>query len=305
MKDFAGKIRRHTYSVALLREQAELRAHAEDLGWARRGQDGESVFGEDDGADWDCFDFDAWSLKQSGQLDWSLERLPEGIRRVGFAELALALASDPRGYALLEGVERGSAGLEEFRRSGLADRIGTAFSFCLDGTTYTAFENPDDGYRSSMAFMVAQEGNWCAVPFAPVALVPQFRRTTFDDWDEEDSNAAAPGQWRRVPPGDVRAGHADLLDLLVPGSSEQALSVGTSRSDSYYPSFVGWLDPAGLEKARSMAVSLAYELDEDVVHPEPRGPGVAGGVRHAVGSWRAFCPVPFGPVAKNARVRSG
>lgn len=272
MKEFAGKIRRHTYSVARLREQAELRLRSDDIEWAERRQQGESVFGQSVDDDWERYDMESWRLRQSGKLDWSLERLPEGISRVGFAELALALASDPRGYALLEGVERGSAGLEEFRRSGWDDRIGSAFSFCVDGTTYTAFEDPDDGYRSSMAFMVAQEGNWCAVPFAPVALVPQFRRTTFDDWEQEDSNSAAPGQWRRVPPGDERAGHADLLDLLVPGSSELALSVGTSRSDSYYPSFVGWLDAAGLEKARSMAVSLAYELDEDIVHPEAKGP---------------------------------
>jgi hypothetical protein len=169
---------------------------------------------------------------------------------VGFEELAAALAASPRGFALLTGVERGPAGIDAktLGAIGLASDIGEAFSFCVDGKTYTAFEDPDDGYRSALGFMVARDGNWCDCAFEPCALF-----ATFSDGE---------GDSRLLPPNDPDAARAFLMQLHDPSSMAIALQVGTSHADDWYPCFVAFHDPEVLERARALGIGLAFELDK-------------------------------------------
>ena len=186
-----------------------------------------------------------------------LESLPSGAGAMGFLELAMALAADPRGYALLTGLDAGAAGLDLFR---VADRYGSkpdssgnAFSFCVNGSTYTAFEYPDDGYRSALSHMVERPGNWCQTRFGPCALLPRFKTSVYDaeglDWSPS------------MKPSEEGSRSTDMLELLLPGSSEVALAVGTDASDDYYPCFVAFSDPGVLTRARALGIALAYELD--------------------------------------------
>lgn len=194
-------------------------------------------------------------------LDTPLSFLPPEARKVGFMELAVMLAADPRGYALLTGVERGPAGLDKFRSSRSSwgpsgdDEPAGSFSFCVNGTTYTAFESSCDDMRSSMRDLVARDGNWCSVRFEPCALIPEF--VSCGSWDDERDG-------RRWRPSQPEAGMADMLELCVPGSSIAAVSVGTNRADDWYPSFVGWHDPQALQRAVELRVSLSYELDAEL-----------------------------------------
>ena len=84
-------------------------------------------------------------------------------------------------------------------------------AFTLDGVTYLAVEDPDDGYRSYLGFLVVLEEE----------LVNQF------------------------PPIDVlcsmKEGDNDVLQMRC-GNSNIVLEVGTEDVGHYYPSFIGaWL----------------------------------------------------------------
>lgn len=183
-----------------------------------------------------------------------LSMLPEGAWVVGFKELAERLAASPKGLALLTGIERGAAGLERFVEVSYDHEVGRAFSFCVDGATYTAFENPDDGYRSSMGSMVAREGNWCETQFEPCALIATFANERDLGWANSTEDSFGPS--------DERAAHSDILRLHEPSGMEVALAVGTRRSDEYYPCFVGHHCPKTLQKARDLGLALAGELDD-------------------------------------------
>lgn len=249
------KVRRHTYSRAALRDISRSRLEVSEV--VGVDQELEDLHGRSGSAEWEAFNRPA----DLGGLP--LSQLPQEARVVSFAQLAMSLAEDPRGYALLTGVERGAAGLESFRLMDWSDypggkRAGAAFSFCVNDRTYTAFESPGDGYRSSMAFLIEREGNWCESEFEPCALHPQLEISR--NYDDEA---------RRLSISDPKGGMADILALIVPGTQRAALSVGTSRADDWYPSFVGYHDPEALGMAREMGVALAYELDAELPAPAP------------------------------------
>lgn len=196
-----------------------------------------------------------------------VESLPPGAESMGFLELAMALAADKRGYALLTGVEDGAAGLELFQaaewRGAARLATGCAFSFCVNGVTYTAFEDPDDGYRSSLSHLVARPGNWCKVRFEPCALLPRFRTSRHC--------VSAEGN-PMIEPGDERAQNTDLLELLHPGTSEVALVVGTESADDYYPCFVATHDSEVLTRAHALGIAVAYAMEADALaQPAPAG----------------------------------
>lgn len=216
-------------------------------------------------------DYEDWQRIEGADVGWPASMLPDGARAISFSDLALDLAADPRGYSLLEGYERGTCGLDQFLAVGWDRNIGSAFSFCVNGSTYTAFENPDDGYRSSMGLLVVREGNWCSTPTTPCALLPRFCRTNYE-WSEDGEDV----QPRKMHPAHEGAGHGDVLELIDPSSMEAALMVGTSRADDYYPSFVGYARPQVVEKALNSGVAenfaLADELSERLVQGRPSPP---------------------------------
>lgn len=250
-----GRPERRRYSLPELRSRGQAlitERELDDAAMLARRREAQGLGLAEEAPEWR-----EWMDEDEPDLDRPLSFLPEGARVVGFLELAVSLAADARGYALLTGVERGAAGLDEFRCArdswSASSEAAQAFSFCVNGVTYTAFESSSDDYRSSMRALVAREGNWCECQFEPCALAPEF--VEYRDYDEKN---------QRWSPRDPEAGMSDVLELCVPGSERAALRVGTNRSDEWYPSFVGAHDPLALQAAREMGVALGYELDDEL-----------------------------------------
>jgi len=93
-------------------------------------------------------------------------------------------------------------------------------NFVLDGKTYTAVEDPNDGYRSSMAEIKVTDFK-VANTFEPVQVVGMMRVGRFQ-------------------------GDYDVLDLVDVKTGKIVLSVGTDHTDDYYPTFVSDWQPENL-----------------------------------------------------------
>ena len=93
--------------------------------------------------------------------------------------------------------------------------------FRLDGRVYTATEDPDDGYRSSMREITV--GDWSMTNvFQPVRVIGRHRTA---------------GEY----------GHSsDVLELIDAGTGQTVIEVGTDNDDDYYPSFVASFRPEAM-----------------------------------------------------------
>lgn len=191
------------------------------------------------------------------ELEWPMSHLPEGAQESSLKELTALLIEDPRGWALLSGVERGAAGLEKYRARNDHHEAAAAFSFCLNGITWTFFEDPSDGYRSSMRAIARQEGNRCQEKFEPIALKPVMIQYV-DETKQELSLAEALEVWASGQWG------PSMLELRSPESGAWALAAGTSHSDDYYPSFVGGHSPEELSKASLLGIAQLLELEKEL-----------------------------------------
>lgn len=93
----------------------------------------------------------------------------------------------------------------------------TVFNFVLDGITYSAYENGNDGYRSSMDELVQSKfkvnNRFRAVQVLAVMRIGDY---------------------------------VDILDVYDVKSARLVLSVGTDYTDSYYPYFVTEWKPENL-----------------------------------------------------------
>lgn len=93
--------------------------------------------------------------------------------------------------------------------------------FRLDGKVYTATEDPDDGYRSSLGtlFMSADEPMRNTFP----AIRVDARKKANETYQTNDT--------------------LELVDLVT---GKVVLEVGTDNTDDYYPSFVGAFWPENM-----------------------------------------------------------
>lgn len=95
-----------------------------------------------------------------------------------------------------------------------------AILFELDGVSYQAIEDPEDGYRSMMR------------EIQPVGILP--------------NNRFAPVEVLAVMRlAEVRYGN-DILDMYDTITGKLVLSVGTDHNDDYYPSFVAEFTPENM-----------------------------------------------------------
>jgi hypothetical protein len=93
-------------------------------------------------------------------------------------------------------------------------------SFVLDGKKYTAIEDPEDGYRSSMDRLVVDRGKLKNIlPDTKVLAV--FSRDRYSESDR-------------------------LLWFYAVDNGKLVMEVGTDSYDSYYPTFVGNFNPENL-----------------------------------------------------------
>lgn len=120
------------------------------------------------------------------------------------------------GEHTLDGVDRSS---EKVKTWGENFEDVEVFRFRLDGVVYTAVENPDDGYRSSMDKIFAEQ---CAInnSFPPIRVLAR----------------------KKANDGCVN----DTLELIDIVTGKVVVEVGTDNTDDYYPYFVSGFHPENM-----------------------------------------------------------
>jgi hypothetical protein len=93
-------------------------------------------------------------------------------------------------------------------------------NFILDGRTYTATEEPDDGYRSNMRDIVPSDYK-VKNKFKPCKVLGKMR---------EDNKYFT----------------NEILDLIDVKTGKVVLSVGTENTDDYYPCWVAEFTPENM-----------------------------------------------------------
>jgi hypothetical protein len=102
-----------------------------------------------------------------------------------------------------------------------------ALRFTLDGVTYMAIEDPDDGYRSSMRGLVVSKTP-TKFTFTPIPVVVSAR----DKGGYEDKDSA------------------EVLEIRDARNGLVILEAGTENTNDYYPYFVGNWKPENMEENR-------------------------------------------------------
>lgn len=121
------------------------------------------------------------------------------------------------GEHLLTGVDRSIETIEEY-----GNRYGDCevLNFTLDGKTYTACEDPSDGYRSNMRYLRVSDKP-TTNNFQPVKVVGRMK--------ENDSYQIN-----------------DVLQLVDAVTGKTVLEVGTGNTDDYYPYWVAGFSPENM-----------------------------------------------------------
>lgn len=96
-------------------------------------------------------------------------------------------------------------------------------SFVLDGKTYTAIEDPSDGYRSNMRD-IAEGGVEVQNRFTPQLVMCALYERTPDDYATEN----------------------DILVMTDVVTGKAVLRVGTANTDDYYPYWVAEWSPQNM-----------------------------------------------------------
>lgn len=110
---------------------------------------------------------------------------------------------------------------EAFQQSWGADEQCNVINFVLDGVTYSAIEDPNDGYRSMM------------------------REVRVSDF--KVSNMFLPVQVMCLKRSDSRYGRSnDILDCYDTKNGKLVLAVGTDNSDDYYPTWTAEFTPENM-----------------------------------------------------------
>jgi hypothetical protein len=91
-------------------------------------------------------------------------------------------------------------------------------NFVLDGKTYTAIEDPQDGYRSSMEKLILSD-DVVSNTFEPVEVLV-VHRTQSEGYSS----------------------NCDILDFFDTQNGKRVLVIGTDNNEDYYPAFVAnWI----------------------------------------------------------------
>jgi hypothetical protein len=136
------------------------------------------------------------------------------------------------GKHLLSGVDETNRKTERWH--GFADC--QCINIVLDGKTYTAIEDPDDGYRSQLEGLFLSD-EVVSNTFAPVEVIVSHR-TRSEGYTSE----------------------CDILDFVDAKNGKRVLEIGTDNTNDYYPMFVASWTPENLS------------VNESV--PEPVGKGM-------------------------------
>ena len=117
------------------------------------------------------------------------------------------------------------SGVDEITRK-IKNYFGDSFESCqcinfvLDGKTYTAIEDPDDGYRSALDKII-ESNEKIENTFAPVEVIVLYREK-------------------------YQYGECEILDFVDIKNGKRVLEIGTEDTDDYYPCFVACWMPENL-----------------------------------------------------------
>jgi len=118
----------------------------------------------------------------------------------------------------LTGVDRGNIQRSE---DSYWTRDAKSLQFTLDGKTYTAIEDPNDGYRSMMNSLTMTEGEHTTNRFPPQRVMAAMRK----DGDFSKNK---------------------VLDLIDTQTGMVVLSVGTENTNDYYPCCIMQFNPENM-----------------------------------------------------------
>ena len=113
--------------------------------------------------------------------------------------------------------------------NGYRDEYCQVVNFVLDGETYTASEDPDDGYRSCMR-EIKKSNNVVKNMFASCNVIGTMRVPDY--------------------------GTSEIIDLTDSITRKVVLSVGTENTDDYYPMWVADFTPENM--AVNVIVDCAF-----------------------------------------------
>lgn len=191
---------------------------------------------------------------------------PREYQELRTHSFAQAIAEMARPHIMLSGVSYDGAEISDYAIGGYGgDRPGAALSFCLENTTYTCFENPDDGYRSSLGLVLARAGNRLQNSFEPVGLLPFACACGTSDEESYFMPLAKCLSMGYIPPI-LAFGSPDSQSL-----DDCALAIGTSHYDDWYPCCVMRFSAENLTKAKSYELSFIDELRSEVPDAGPAG----------------------------------
>jgi hypothetical protein len=92
--------------------------------------------------------------------------------------------------------------------------------FRLDGKVYTAIEDPDDGYRSCLGSLILSPDTAMKNVFPPIQVVATKKE---------------PGRY-----------DDDVMQFVDAVTGKVVMEIGTADTGDYYPSFVGYFNPAAM-----------------------------------------------------------
>lgn len=151
------------------------------------------------------------------QLAWTHQ--PDAVDREAAVSVQL---KDLVGTTILQGCEWGK--VERGRYNGEVDVIDV-IHFQLGPTTYSMYEDPDDGYRSHLG-KIEVDQHEITNTFAPCVVVCTHHTITHGQYE----NGKA----------------VDILEIRCAETGKLIIEVGTDNTDDYYPSCVMSFNPENL-----------------------------------------------------------
>lgn len=130
------------------------------------------------------------------------------------------------GTTILLGCEWGKADLVRY---GTGSQTVDVIHFQLGPTTYSMYEDPDDGYRSHLGEIKVDQHE-IRNTFAPCIVVCTHKQSVKRYPEEED------GHEKEV----------DILEIRCAETGKLIIEVGTDNADGYYPSCVMSFNPENL-----------------------------------------------------------
>jgi hypothetical protein len=162
-------------------------------------------------------------------------------------ELEIKLEDLAEGLHTLSGVEPFTVPNSGYMK----DEDANGLLFELDGKTYGAFENPEDGYRSCLDRLVCFPNIALSHTFAPITVWTQYETSSPDPHKCDDPGECEVLSFYAVP---AHACPNITSEWLV-------LQVGTRATDDYYPWFVAHFDPKVLERCYEEEKAYAADVD--------------------------------------------